>query len=159
MAYHPVLMLRIARDFVTAADHCMKPINEQPGGNPADSLRVVPAITNAAVAAELALKAALATLKRQVPRDDHSLVNLYGRLPESLQVSIKERLRARMEGRNVTDADFSQGLQKVARVFVKWRYIYEHAEVEPLDYKFLAEFAAAACEVVSVLLAKTVSSP
>jgi len=96
MPYHPGLTMLMAKDFLTTADDCMRPVGENhPGGNPADSLRVVPAITNAAFSAELSIKSGYVVNGREA-REGHDLRDLFLNLPNDLRERIKGSMRTRL---------------------------------------------------------------
>lgn len=140
--------MSMARDFITAADDCMRPVGaDGPGVNPADLRRVVPAITNVAFAAELSLKSGYVLSGRKVRRT-HVLRDLYLHLPQDLRERIKAKLRTRLA---VGDQEFDDNLERIARAFVQWRYVFEADQIEPLDYKFLSEFSLACYNTVREL--------
>jgi hypothetical protein len=138
----------MARDFLTTADECMRTAGpDAPGVNPADTRRVVPAITNVAFAAELSMKSGY-VLSGLAPRRGHGLRDLFAHLPQGLRERIKATLRTRLA---VADQVFDESLQRITHAFVQWRYVFEADEIEPLDYKFLSEFSLACYNTVREL--------
>ena len=119
---------------------------EQTESGKALAQMMLPAIVLKAFSCELALKA-LAAKNQEAVGSVHKLNELYQKINKDTQKEISAVVIAVMKETSpeYSDVDFTEDLNKVAKVFIDWRYYYENSR--SLNFAFLHSFfyAVLAC--------------
>ncbi|GIX53794.1 hypothetical protein ACU6VJ_02070 [Sphaerotilus sulfidivorans] len=128
MAYDPQKIINTANSFSLAADRALEQRLLGPGQF---QMLLVPAVVSTAFAVELYFKGII-TLESGNTQG-HNLSELFKRLSPESQAALAA-------GLELDRQIFNQKLEAISKVFVQWRYIFEHqtANLEPL---FLAKLA------------------
>lgn len=100
---------------------------------------MLPAIVLKAFSCELALKA-LAAKNQESVDSIHKLNELYRKISKDMQNQISTTVIIAMKETlpEYSDVDFADDLNKVAKVFVDWRYYYENSR--SLNFAYLHSF-------------------
>ena len=103
------------------------------------SQMMIPTIVFKAFTCELTLKALVAKNQQSVDIG-HKLNVLYQKIDKTIQQEISTSVIAAMQTSNpaYSDADFLEDLDKIAKVFIDWRYYYENSQ--SLNYAFFDSF-------------------
>ncbi len=112
--------------------------------NKEKAMFIIPTIVNLSFAIELYMKS---YINKKI--ENHYLDGLFKEMPEKIQNLLIAEL---IENHGVTSAEeFNQKLKDVRRVFIDWRYFYEHKEsqmVIDLEFLNLLLFAISSLDVL-----------
>lgn len=144
MAHDPKRIIDTADAFLLAGERAME---QRPVGVNRFQMLLVPGVVSNAFAAELYFKALL--MLEGGPASGHDLASLFAKLKDETRKVVREQI-------GLAETDFDDGLGKVAKAFVEWRYIYEAGSIG-VNFEFLRNLAHAAGDVARKRLAGTVA--
>ncbi len=127
-------IIRQADDFAEAYRRCMEgKTPKKENGRLCFSVVSIPAIVNASFACELYMK----SLLEKKPQE-HNLWQLFNLLSERDKRIIKEYVDDKLNTHPIYSFEFC--LERVADVFVNWRYIYEKEHTDGFYGSYINEF-------------------